>query len=164
MTSTSKSTSGGKRTRTHRNMRARITKKNRPSFQTNNITFKTFKNIKNRHLPQKGVVYSIEKPEVFSRDTTMKGDIIKKYVDGKLVSQKFVTQNKFLELLEKYKKMLFGGAAPNPNDIRPAQPVQPAEPTVVYVEDRTTFAQSLKTGFAFAFAFNIIEWLFGNNE
>jgi hypothetical protein len=159
MTTASKSTSGGKRTRKHRNVRARITKNNRTSFQSN-IKFKTFKNIKNRHLPKKGVVYSIEKPEVFSRDNTLKGDIIKKYVDGKLVSQKFVTQNKFLELLEKYKKMLFGGAAaPNPNDIRPAQA---AQPTVVYVQDNTSFFQSLKTGFAFAFAFNIIEWLFGH--
>jgi len=159
MTSTSKTTSGGKRTRKHRNVRARITKNNRTSFQSN-IKFKTFKNIKNRHLPKKGVVYSIEKPEVFSRDNTLKGDIIKKYVDGKLVSQKFVTQNKFLELLEKYKKMLFGGAAaPNPNDIRPAQA---AQPTVVYVQDNTSFFQSLKTGFAFAFAFNFMEWIFGH--
>jgi len=159
MTTASKSTSGGKRTRKHRNVRARITKNNRTSFQSN-IKFKTFKNIKNRHLPKKGVVYSIEKPEVFSRDNTLKGDIIKKYVDGKLVSQKFVTQNKFLELLEKYKKMLLGGAAaPNPNDIRPAQA---AQPTVVYVQDNTSFFQSLKTGFAFAFAFNIMELLFGD--
>jgi hypothetical protein len=152
----SKQSTGGKRTRKYRNPRGRITKNNRTLYQSN-IKIKSFKNIKTRHLPQKGIVYSIEKPDVISRDDNMEGDIIKKYINGKLVSQKFITKNKFLELAEKYKKMLFGGENVKENQIRPA------EPTVVYVQDKTTFAQSFKSGLGFAFAFNIVGWLFGDN-
>jgi len=111
---------GGKRRITNRR-RHRITNNNKVLFQSN-IKVKKFKNIKDRPIPQKGITYSIEKPDVISRDNTIEGDIIKKYVDGKLVDQKFVTKNKLLEIAQNYKKMVKGGLAQAiPNQPQPVQ-------------------------------------------
>uniref|UniRef100_A0A6C0B7B4 Uncharacterized protein n=1 Tax=viral metagenome TaxID=1070528 RepID=A0A6C0B7B4_9ZZZZ len=48
----------------------------------------------NIKIKQKGVQYTVEPVEVLSNDPKMKGDIVKKHVNGKLVGQKFVTYAK----------------------------------------------------------------------
>lgn len=144
---------GGKRTRKNRNSRTTT------SFNPN-IKIKKFKNITSRHLSKKGIVYSIEKPEVISRDNTIDGDIIKKYVDGKLVGQKFITKNKLMELSADYNKRILGGK--NIQQVPQQLPQQnnPGQPQTVYVQDQTTFGQSFKTGVGFALAFEFIDNIF----
>jgi hypothetical protein len=151
---------GGKG-RKHRSTRRRdrVTKNNKVLYQSN-IKVKKFKDIKDRNLPKKGIAYSIEKPDVISRDNTIEGDIIKKYVDGKLVDQKFVTKNKMLEMSQNYKKLIVGGAVrqiPEKN-----VEIRPVEPAVVRVQDDTSFLQSFKSGVAFALAFEFIGSIFDN--
>jgi hypothetical protein len=143
---------GGKR-RTTRRIRHRITNNNKVLYQTN-IKVQRFKNIKDRPVPKKGITYSIEKPDVISRDNTIEGDIIKKYVDGKLVDQKFVTKNKILEIAQNYKKMFKGGAD------RIVYVQQPQEQKLI-LQDNTTVAQSAKQGFGFGFGFGVAELVLG---
>ena len=151
---------GGKHNRKHRNTRRvhSVTNSNILLFRPS-IKVKQFGNIKQRRLPKKGIVYSIEKPEVISRDNTIEGDIIKKYVDGKLVDQKFITKNKMLEMSQTYNKIIKGGAVAQV----PQQNVEikQAPPTVVQVQDNTSFAQSFRTGIAFGLAFEFIDRIFG---
>ena len=154
-----KSKIGGDHSSKHRKTRRsnRVTNNNKVLFQSS-IQVKQFKTIKNRNLPKKGIVYSIEKPGVISRDNTVEGDIIKKYVDGKLVDQKFVTKNKMAEMSQNYKKLIAGGAVvgvPQKN-VEEKQ----VQPTVVQVEDNTSFAQSFKSGLAFGLAFEFIDRIF----
>jgi hypothetical protein len=149
---------GGKRHLKHQNTRRRrVTKKNKVLYQSD-IKVNKFKNIKDRKLPKKGIVYSIEKPDVISRDNTIEGDIIKKYVDGKLVDQKFITKNKMAEMAQTYKKMVLGGAVKQMNETNVE--TRPAEPVTVRVQDDTSFLQSFKSGVAFALAFEFIDRVF----
>ena len=48
----------------------------------------------NIKIKQKGIQYTVEPVEVLSNDPKMKGDIVKKHVNGKLVQQKFITYAK----------------------------------------------------------------------
>ena len=48
----------------------------------------------NIKIKQKGVQYTVEPVDVLSNDPKMKGDIVKKHVNGKLVQQKFITYAK----------------------------------------------------------------------
>jgi len=48
----------------------------------------------NIKIKQKGVQYTVEPVDVLSNDPKMKGDIVKKHVNGKLVQQKFITYGK----------------------------------------------------------------------
>jgi len=146
---------GGKRRATRR-IHHRVTKNNKVLFQSN-IKVKKFKDIKDRNLPKKGIAYSIEKPDVISRDNTIEGDIIKKYVDGKLVDQKFITKNKMLEMSQNYKKLVVGGAV---RQTLKNVEVRPAEQVAVRVQDDTSFLQSFKSGVAYALAFEFIGRLF----
>jgi hypothetical protein len=165
--STSASTlkKGGKRRTTNRR-RHRITRNKNVLYQTN-IKVQRFKNIKDRPIPQKGITYSIEKPDVISRDNTIEGDIIKKYVDGKLVDQKFVTKNKILEIAQNYKKMVKGGVA-NLNTQHPQIVyVQQPQQQHVIIQDNTTVAQNVKSGFGLGLglgAAEIVLGLFGRDN
>jgi len=163
--STSASTlkQGGKHRGSHRNTRRRhrITNNNKMLFQSN-IKVKKFKNIKDRPIPQKGITYSIEKPDVISRDNTIEGDIIKKYVDGKLVTQKFVTKNKLIEIAQNYKKMVKGGLAQAiPNQQQPAY-VQNQQQTL-QIEDNTSLLQVFGQSFVSALAFFTVKGIVEGN-
>ena len=157
---------GGKRRTTNR-IRHRITRNKNVLYQTN-IKVQRFKNIKDRPVPKKGITYSIEKPDVISRDNTIEGDIIKKYVDGKLVDQKFVTKNKILEIAQNYKKMFKGGVA-NLNTQHPqivyVQPQQPQQQHLIIQRESNfteSFISGLGTGFGVSAGLNFAEWVFGN--
>jgi hypothetical protein len=69
------------------------------SNRLNKITH--FNKLNNIKSPTKGVQYTVEKVKVISKYPHLKGDIFKKYVNGKLVEQKFVTNNKIKEKLNK---------------------------------------------------------------
>ena len=144
---------GGKRRTTNR-IRHRITRNKNVLYQTN-IKVQRFKNIKDRPVPKKGITYSIEKPDVISRDNTIEGDIIKKYVDGKLVDQKFVTKNKILEIAQNYKKMFKGGAD---RIVYVQQPQQQQQHVII--QDNTTVAQNVKSGFGLGLGFGFADILF----
>lgn len=48
----------------------------------------------NIKIKQKGIQYTIEPVDILSNDPKMKGDIVKKHVNGKFVEQKFITYAK----------------------------------------------------------------------
>ena len=52
------------------------------------------KKLDNIKIKQKGVQYTVEPVEVLSNDPKMKGDLVKKHVNGKLIQQKFITYAK----------------------------------------------------------------------
>lgn len=114
---------------------------------------------------EKGVKYLIEPMSTVTNHASLKGDVIKKYVNGKLVDQIFVSDKKVKSIMkkisDKYKR--YGG---QPLDDKKKNPQE--NPQKVEVSDKTSFGHSLKTGFAsglgFAAAFEAIKWLFGSNK
>lgn len=130
--------------------------------------------VKNRIIKDKkikGIKYTVEPLEAKTRDPTIKGDIFKKYVNGVLVKQVFVSKNKLKELLEKMKKKFskrMGGATrkKQPPQIVVVQQGQPV-PQQVEVSDKTTFGQNVKSGFGsglgLGLGFEIINSIFDNN-
>jgi hypothetical protein len=105
------------------------------------------------HVKKNKITYTIEPIEAKTRDPTVSGDIYKKFKNGKLVKQVFVSKNKFKEIIDKLKKKYvskhLGGRL---GEIRPAEKVEKA-PEVVIVKDETSFWQTLKQGFGFGLAF-----------
>jgi hypothetical protein len=116
---------------------------------------RTVKNVIIKPPPsnKKGIVYLIEPIKTTS---SQKGDIIKKYVNGKLVKQIFASSQNIKmavkKVLNKHKKYHNGGGE---ND---GQKVQ------IETSDKTTFFQSLKNGFAGGFgvfaAADLVDYLF----
>lgn len=108
---------------------------------------------------KKGTVYLIEPLKTTSSE---KGDIIKKYVNGKLVNQMFASSKKIKMVVKKVSdqhKKQHGGKTPTvTNEVVNGQKVQ------IESSDKTTFFQSLKSGFAggfgFALAIETVEHLF----
>jgi len=81
----------------------------------NNVTKKlrVFKKLDKKPMKRTGVQYSFESVGVVSSIPGLKGDIVKKYVNGKLKEQKFVTRDKLRKLVKaatiKEEKRLMGG-------------------------------------------------------
>lgn len=107
---------------------------------------------------KKGVSYTVEPLSVSTRDPTIQGDIYKKFINGKLVKQKFISKNKLKDLLYTFSKRKIG------KYVKFGGETKPVEQPVIKVADETSFWQSLKTGFAFGLAFEfanqIIEEIF----
>jgi hypothetical protein len=103
---------------------------------------------------KKGIVYLIEP---IKTTLSEKGDIIKKYINGKLVKQIFASSKQIKmavkKVLDKHKKQN-GGETNGVN----GQKVQ------IESSDKTTFFQSLKSGFAGGFgvfaAMETVKYLF----
>lgn len=80
-----------------------------------NITKKlrVFTKLDKKPVKRTGVQYSFESVDVVSNIPGLKGDIVKKYVNGKLKEQKFVTRDKLRKLVKsataKEEKRLMGG-------------------------------------------------------
>jgi len=55
----------------------------------------------NIKIKQKGIQYTIEPVDVLSNDPKMKGDLVKKHVNGKFVEQKFITYGKSKIIIDK---------------------------------------------------------------
>jgi hypothetical protein len=81
----------------------------------NNVTKKlhVFTKLDKKPMKRKGVQYSFESVGVVSNIPGLEGDIVKKYVNGKLKDQKFVTRDKLRKLVKvatvKEEKRLMGG-------------------------------------------------------
>jgi hypothetical protein len=131
--------------------------------------------VKNRIIKEKkikGVKYTVEPLTAKTRDPTVKGDIFKKYVNGVLVKQVFVSKNKLKELLGKMKKKFsksMGGATrkKQPKEVQQIV-VQQGQitPQQVEMSDKTTFGQTLKSGFGsglgLGLGFEIINSIFND--
>jgi ABC-type proline/glycine betaine transport system ATPase subunit len=99
----------------------------------------TFKNLSSRKIFNKGTRYYFEK--VDSIGNLPKGDLVKKFVNGKLVKQKFVTEKKIKDLVKEFKKKskMTGGDAGK----QTVDNVQKVE-----IQDNSTMFQALKQSFA----------------
>lgn len=100
-----------------------------------NITKKlrVFTKLDKKQVKRTGVQYSFESVDVVSNIPGLKGDIVKKYVNGKLKEQKFVTRDKLRKLVKsataKEEKRLMGGNVTK--KIAAAKPLVPlAKPLV----------------------------------
>jgi hypothetical protein len=139
--------------------------------------------VKNRIIhpkKTKGVKYTVEPLKVKTRDPSIQGDIFKKYVNGVLVKQVFVSKNKLKELINKIKnKFSKGGAKTTRKNKQQVQP-QPVvvlapqgqvAPQQIEVSDKTTFGQNVKSGvgsgfglgLGFAAAEGLMDAVFGDN-
>jgi hypothetical protein len=109
---------------------------------------------------EKGVKFLIEPLPTVTNQPSLKGDVMKKYVNGKLVKQIFVSDKKISSVMKKIadKHKRHGGTKENVTN----------KPQQVEVSDKTSFSQSLKTGFGsglgFGAAFEAIKWLFGSDN
>lgn len=113
---------------------------------------------------KKGVKYLIEPLPTVTTQSPIKGDIIKKYVNGKLVKQVFASEKKIKHVVKKIQdkhRRLRGGSQKTEVANAPAQKVE------IETSDKTTFSQSLKSGFGsglgFGAAFEFIKWIFGSD-
>lgn len=70
-----------------------LTKKQR-RFLRKTVKLRKVNKVDNIKIKQKGIQYTVEPVDVLSNDPKMKGDIVKKHVNGKLVQQKFITYGK----------------------------------------------------------------------
>jgi len=142
------------------------TKKNHPK-KHQKYTIKRFTGLVNKpKISKKGITYSIEKSENIDEKTGKKteGDIFKKYQDGVLKRQVFVSKarEKIIikkQLDKKFKKL--GGDQQNINQKNP----EGKQPQVVIVQDGTTanktFTNNLVGGFGFGLGMSLIESIFG---
>ena len=139
------------------------TKRHNKKLKKNN-TIKKFTGLVNKpKIPKKGISYSVEKAENIDANTgkKMEGDIFKKYQNGVLKRQVFVSKVREKKIIKKQMNKYKGGAvAPAP------APVPAGQPQVVVVQDGTTFGQSFKTnvagGLGFGLGISIIDAVFGN--
>jgi hypothetical protein len=114
--------------------------------------------VHNAKISHKGTHYVVEPIAVLSDDPKLKGDLFKKYVNGKLVEQKFVTDDKVKEIVQEEAKRLGnkGGAK--------AAPVPAANQQVNTIDyrDNTGFVGNAKNaagtavGFGAGLAFDVI--------
>ena len=130
-----------------------------------NYTIKKFTGLVNKpKIPNKGISYSVEKSENIDANTgkKMEGDIFKKYQNGVLKRQVFVSKVREKKIIKKQINKYKGGAT---QVVAPAPPAA-GQPQVVVVQDGTTFGQSFKTsvagGLGFGLGMSIIEAVFGN--
>ena len=114
-------------------------KKHRKTMKNRNLKIGTFKNLSSRKIINKGTRYYFEK--VDSVGNLPKGDLVKKFVNGKLVKQKFVTEKKIRDLVNDFKKKskMMGGNT----EKQTADKVQKVE-----VQDNTSMFTVLKQSFA----------------
>lgn len=118
------------------------------------------KNIIKPPTNERGVKYLIEPMPTVTNQPSLKGDVMKKYVNGKLVKQIFVSDKKISSVMKKIsdKHKRHGGTKDNATN----------KPQQVEVSDNTSFSQSLKTGFGsglgFGAAFEAIKWFFGSDK
>lgn len=113
---------------------------------------------------KKGVKYLIEPLSAITTQSPIKGDIIKKYVNGKLVKQVFASEKKIKsvakKIQDKYRK-LHGGSQKKEVANPPNQKIE------IESSDKTSFSQTLKSGFGtgvgFGAGIELIKWIFGSD-
>jgi hypothetical protein len=109
-----------------------------------NVTVKKFKNLRNKPEPQKkGITYSIEHVHLLN-SSSPKGHIYKKYINGKLIKQVYLTDSHAKALIKRKTRysMKNGGMSKNLKVKKPEQ-------TVVVVQsnnDTTGFGSNFKSG------------------
>jgi hypothetical protein len=118
------------------------------------------KNIIKPPTNEKGVKYLIEPMPTVTNHPSLKGDVMKKYVNGKLVKQIFVSDKKISSVMKKIsdKHKRQGGSKDNATN----------EPQKVEVSTKANFWDSFINGFGsglgFAAAFEAIKQLFGSDK
>jgi hypothetical protein len=135
-------------------MTTRRNRKDHTKTQKRMIKINTFKDLKDNEVPNKGIHYSVQHVDVLSTNPNVKGDLVKKYTNGKLVEQKFVTEDKLKKFIhtsaeKSINKMKFKGGEKTQVVYVQAPPQNATkDPEVVNVQDKTTFGQYMKQGFA----------------
>jgi hypothetical protein len=138
------------------------------------VHIKTFKTMNSKPTtPKKGVAIFVEPIKSMTNDPTIRGDVFKKFVNGKLVKQVFVSKNRMKKIIATAKKSRrnYGGrvtrrvyrkvAAVKPV-VKPRRVAQ--QPQIIYVNqpppqgqvpaqqvyaaDNTTMGQAAKQGLA----------------
>lgn len=137
------------------------TSKNR-GRKNKTVKIRHFKDLKQQKIAKKGVQISFEKASSLGEGEKPKGDIVKKYVNGKLVAQKFVTEAKLKQLVKKHARV-HGGKSKTNNPPTTNNPVG-KDPTgkdpagnqqVIVVQDGTNMKQSFASGLGHGIGFGI---------
>ena len=138
------------------------------------IHIKTFKNMNRKpKTPKTGIIYFVEPINSMTNDPTIKGDVFKKFVNGKLVKQVFVSKNRMKKIVKTAKekalvkkggktrknrrlrlrmmaKKIVNPSLPPPQPVyvnqQPPQGQPPAQQ--IYAADNTTMGQAAKQGLA----------------
>jgi len=139
------------------------------------VHIKTFKSMNSKPTtPKKGVAIFVEPIKSMTNDPTIKGDVFKKFVNGKLVKQVFVSKNRMKKIIATAKKSRrnYGGRTtrgyPRMTGVRTPpmktrrakafvpQPVYVNQPPPkgqlpaqqIYAADNTSMGQAAKQGLA----------------
>jgi len=161
------------------------TSKNRNNKKNRTVKIRHFKDLKQQKIAKKGVQISFEKASSLGEGekNKPKGDIVKKYVNGKLVAQKFVTEAKLKQLVKKHSKVHGGKSKTNQaaaNDPMGKDPMgkdpQGKDPQgkeqVIVIQDGTNMKQSFTSGIGHGIGFGIgielvkgvINGIFGSDD
>lgn len=136
----------------------RNTQKKRINYRTKTVRSKIIYPKKNK------ITYTVEPIDAKTRDHNIEGDVYKKYKNGKLVNQVFVSKNKLKEVVESIKKKnpQYLGKNTGGKNVREAEYVQKPgeEEPVVKVASASSFFQVFKEGIASALAFFTIKTVF----
>jgi len=144
-----------------------MTEKNRGKQPHNKtLKIKKYSNLikQNKETNKKGVHYSFEKVKVMSNQPGIKGDIVKKYIDGDLKEQKFVTEDKMKELIDKNNQK--GGKRKGKGKAKTNKV------KVIVVQDGTTMGHAAATGVGHGAGFaighsivqSVISGIFGDRD
>ena len=138
-------------------------------------TIKRFAGLVNKpDISKKGITYSIEKAENIDEKTGKKteGDIFKKYQNGVLKRQVFVSKTREKKIIKKQiEKKKMGGDQKMPvHHQYPQQNPGQQQPQVVIVQDGTELGRTFQTnavgglgsGLGFGIGISIIDAIFGN--
>jgi hypothetical protein len=104
-----------------------------------NKTVKTFTNLKDKpKAPKHGVFISIERVSVNTEYPELKGDLVKRYQNGKLMEQTFYSETKMREFIENMQ---------NHPSIKMRGGAKVVQPQVIVVQSGTTAQQRAPMGF-----------------
>lgn len=118
----------------------RSTKKYHNRKSSRRTTGRRLRRTRKNYAPKTKVSYFVEKQKnALGNNEKKSGDIIKKFINGTLVSQKFVSTSVIKDAVRDYvAKRMHGGITPS------AHKKRTPTPAVVYTQDQTSLWQTIK--------------------
>jgi hypothetical protein len=132
------------------------------SQQTKKMRKYKVKTLRSNIIPphKNKIMYTVEPIDAKTLDPTISGDVYKKYKNGKLVKQVFVSKNKFREITDKLtpRFLKFGGSKKTPTHSK-KNVTTPIEVVVSPNTGLGHYMSVLKNSGVAALGFTIVNWI-----
>lgn len=114
-------------------------------------------------IPNKGIFFSVEQIHVESNIPNLKGDIVKKYKNGKLTKQVFVTEKQIKKIAkEKLQELQKKNSQTHGGTIQIGGINTPHQKTPFAVQNKTGIFDSMKQGFGLGVGLTVAQELVGS--